>query len=90
MTSKSPPDPELTERLRSLVGRLVVDLRIGESRGAEGLATASVAMLEKMISPRASTKVATTQTQRTLTERPRRTRRARRAAGPQGDGREYG
>ena len=45
MTSKSPPDPELTERLRSLVGRLVVDLRIGEGRGAEGLATASVAML---------------------------------------------
>ena len=69
MTSKSPPDPELTERLRSLVGRLVVDLRIGEGRGAEGLATASVAMLGKMISPYDVTKVATTQTQRTLTER---------------------
>lgn len=69
MTSKSPPDPELTERLRSLVGRLVVDLGIGEGRGAEGLATASVAMLGKMISPYDVTKVATTQTQRTLTER---------------------
>ena len=69
MTSKSPPDPELTERLRSLVGRLVVDLGIGEGRGAEGLATASVAMLGKMISPYDVTKVATTQTQRLLTER---------------------
>ena len=57
MTSKSPPDPELTERLRSLVGRLVVDLRIGEGRGAEGLATASVAMLGKMISPYDVTKL---------------------------------
>ena len=45
-----------------------MDLRIGEE-GRGGLATASVAMLGKMISPYDVTKVATTQTQRTLTER---------------------
>ena len=63
-----PADPELREKLTTLVGRLTADLGIGGGRSAEGLAAASVAMLSKMTSPYDVTKVAVQQTQKTLTE----------------------
>ena len=69
MSSNAPPDPELKAKLASLVGRLTTELGIGGGRSAEGLATASVAMLSKMISPYDVTKVAQQQSQRLLTER---------------------
>jgi gamma-tubulin complex component 2 len=68
---RNAPDAELVEKLRALVARLTTELGIGEGRGAEGLATASVAMLSKMISPYDVTKVATAQAQKTLRERAR-------------------
>ena len=67
-SAKPPADPELREKLTTLVGRLTADLGIGGGRSAEGLAAASVAMLSKMTSPYDVTKVAVQQTQKTLTE----------------------
>ena len=67
-SSRAAPDPELTGKLTTLVQRLTTELGIGGGRSAEGLATASVAMLSKMISPYDVTKVATQQAQKVLNE----------------------
>jgi hypothetical protein len=66
MATKPEPDPELKAQLAILVGRLTSELGVGGGRSAEGLATASVAMLSKMISPYDVTKVSGTQAQKAL------------------------
>jgi hypothetical protein len=66
MATKPEPDPELKAQLAILVGRLTSELGVGGGRSAEGLATASVAMLSKMISPYDVTKVSVTQAQKAL------------------------
>jgi len=64
--TKPEPDPALKAQLASLVARLTTELGVGGGRSAEGLATASVAMLSKMISPYDVTKVSVQQSHKTL------------------------
>ena len=68
MAAKPEPSEALKAQLAGLVGRLTAELGVGGGRSAEGLATASVAMLSKMISPYAVTKVSVTQSQKALNE----------------------
>ena len=65
-SAKPEPDPALKAKLTSLVSRLTAELGVGGGRSAEGLATASVAMLSKMISPYDVTKVSVQQSQKAL------------------------
>ena len=65
-SAKPEPDPALKAKLASLVSRLTAELGVGGGRSAEGLATASVAMLSKMISPYDVTKVSVQQSQKAL------------------------
>ena len=85
-SAKPEPDPALKAKLASLVSRLTAELGVGGGRSAEGLATASVAMLSKMISPYDVTqgvRAAVAKGAGRLGARPRGVRRALREA--QGD-----